>query len=138
MDNVDNCVRFAMLTSYNSFTNMANKKHPVIHFEIGCHDGGKTRDFFAGLFDWEISAPADGLTINTGGGISGHIVELAPEWGNYVTVYVEVDDLQAYLDKAVALGGKMLVPPVDVPGQGSFAWFAAPEGNIIGLWKPIA
>lgn len=116
---------------------MANKSNPVIHFEIGCHDGGKTRDFFAGLFDWDISSPAEGLMIDTEG-LGGHIVELAPEWGNYVTVYVEVDDLQAYLDKAVALGGKTLVPPVEVPGQGSFAWFSAPEGNIIGLWKPAA
>ena len=32
--------------------------------------------------------------------------------------------------------GKTLVPPVTLPGQGSFAWLAAPEGNIIGIWKP--
>jgi hypothetical protein len=23
-----------------------------------------------------------------------------------------------------------------LPGQGNFAWLAAPEGNIIGTWKP--
>ena len=45
-------------------------------------------------------------------------------------------DLEAYLQKANELGGKTLVPPVEVPGQGSFAWLAAPEGNIIGIWKP--
>ena len=112
------------------------KKNPVIHFEIGCHDGGKTRDFFSNLFDWDISGPEEGLTIDTGSGLSGHMVELAPEWGNYVTVYVEVENLEAYLEKANELGGKTLVPPVEVPGQGSFAWLAAPEGNIIGLWKP--
>ncbi|MEM8995319.1 MAG: VOC family protein [Acidobacteriota bacterium] len=113
------------------------KKNPVIHFEIGCRDGGEAREFFAELFDWEIAGPEAGLTIPAGeGGIGGHLVELAPEWGQYVTVYVEVDDLEAYLQKAGELGGKTLVPPVEVPGQGSFAWFAAPEGNIIGLWKP--
>jgi predicted enzyme related to lactoylglutathione lyase len=52
-----------------------------------------------------------------------------------VTVYVEVDDLPAYLAKAEALGGKTLVPPVELP-IGSFAWMADPDGNIIGLWKP--
>ncbi len=114
------------------------KPHPVVHFEIGCRDGDKTREFFSELFDWNISGRDAGMMIDTGdaGSISGHIVELAPEWGNYVTVYVQVDDLEAYLRKATELGGKTLVPPVELPGQGSFAWLAAPEGNIIGIWKP--
>jgi uncharacterized protein len=27
------------------------------------------------------------------------------------------------------------VPPVAIP-TGTFAWFADPEGNVVGLWKP--
>ena len=113
-------------------------KHPVVHFEIGCDNGNKTREFFTQLFGWEISDADSGMMINTGvsGNIGGHIVELAKEWGTYVTVYVEVEDLEAYLQKAVELGGKSLVPPVTLPGQGAFAWLAAPEGHIIGIWKP--
>jgi predicted enzyme related to lactoylglutathione lyase len=78
--------------------------------------------------------------INTGSkeGIQGHITALGHEPHNYVTVYVEVDDLQAYLDKASLLGGKTLVPPVEIPGQGSFAWLADLDGNIIGLWKSMS
>ena len=38
-------------------------------------------------------------------------------------------------DKAGKLGGKTLVPPVEIP-TGTFAWFADPDGNTIGLWKP--
>jgi uncharacterized protein len=45
-----------------------------------------------------------------------------------------VDDVQAALDKAVELGGKKLVGPVKIP-NGTFAWFADPEGNMIGLLK---
>lgn len=113
------------------------KHHPVVHFEIGCHSGDRTRDFFAKLFNWDISGADAGMMIHTGdpANIGGHIAELAPEWGTYVTVYVEVEDLEAYLKKAIDLGGKTLVPPVTLPGQGSFAWLAAPEGNIIGIWK---
>ena len=48
--------------------------------------------------------------------------------------YVEVEDVKEYLDKAVTLGGKVLVPPVKIP-TGTFAWFADPEGNMIGLLK---
>jgi len=50
-------------------------------------------------------------------------------------VYVQVDDLPAYLKKAESLGGKTLVPPVEIPA-GTFAWFTDPDGNAIGLWKP--
>ena len=111
---------------------------PVIHFEIGCKDGDATRHFFKELFDWEIAGRDEGMEIPAGpGGISGHIVELAPEWGHYVTVYIEVDDLELYLQKATDLGGKTLVPPVDVPGKGAFAWLASPEGNVVGIWKPL-
>lgn len=55
---------------------------------------------------------------------------------NYVTIYVQVNDLHAYLTDAGKIGGKTLVPPTEVPGMGSFAWLADPDGNIIGLWKP--
>jgi predicted enzyme related to lactoylglutathione lyase len=45
--------------------------------------------------------------------------------------------VQAYLDKANSLGGKALVPPIDIP-TGTFAWFADLEGNTIGLFKPAS
>ena len=112
--------------------------HPVVHFEIGCHDSGQTGEFFSSLFGWEISASGAGMGINTGAAdhLSGHISELGDEWGTYVTVYIEVEDLQKYLTTAEELGGKTLVPPVTLPGQGSFAWLGSPEGHIIGIWKP--
>jgi predicted enzyme related to lactoylglutathione lyase len=48
---------------------------------------------------------------------------------------VEVDALEAYLQRAIDRGGKVLVPPVALP-HGSFAWFADPDDNILGLWRP--
>jgi len=49
--------------------------------------------------------------------------------------YVNVEDVQAALDRAVELGGKTLVGPITIPA-GTFAWFADPDGNTIGLLKP--
>ncbi len=111
-------------------------KNPIVYFEIGSSDGHKAKKFFSELFDWNITTVGSEQMIDAGEGISGHIAELAPEWGNYITIYVQVDDLDKHLAKVVELGGKVLVKPVQVPGQGSFAWFASPEGNIMGLWKP--
>ncbi|MEM8548764.1 MAG: VOC family protein [Pseudomonadota bacterium] len=114
---------------------MAN--NPVAFFEIGCKDGGAASEFFSELFGWQIGAPSPAREIATGGAadLPGHLMELAEEWGTYVTVYVQVDHLETYLAKVEALGGRTLVPPVELPGGGRFAWFAAPEGNVLGLWQ---
>src|SRR5262247_1141812 len=122
----------------NSQTGKEKKKmgKPVVHFEIGCRDTAKTQAFYSQLFDWDITQAGPAANINTGAeGINGHITALGHEPHNYVTVYVQVDDLQAYLDKATALGGKTLVKPVPIP-TGKFAWLADPDGNIIGLLQP--
>ena len=79
--------------------------------------------------------PATMIDAAGGTGIPGHITALGHEPHNYTIFYVEVDDVQAYLDKAVSLSGKMLVPPVPIP-TGTFAWMQDPEGNTVGLWKP--
>ncbi len=110
---------------------------PVVHFEIGCRNQKTTSDFYAKLFDWKMAemGPATMIDTGAGSGIPGHITALGHEPHNYTIFYVEVDDVQAYLDKATALGGKMLVPPVPIP-TGIFAWMQDPEGNMVGLWKP--
>jgi uncharacterized protein len=112
---------------------------PVVHFEIGCRDSAATQDFYSKLFDWQIQPMGPAGMIQTGGtgGIQGHISSLGHEPHNYVTVYVQVDDIEAYLAKAEGLGGKKIVGPVKIP-TGSFAWMSDPEGNVIGLFKPTA
>ncbi len=52
-----------------------------------------------------------------------------------VTFYAQVDDLQAYLDKAERLGGKAVLPPMEIPETVTLAMFSDPEGNLIGLIK---
>jgi uncharacterized protein len=123
--------------SSNAPKEKAKMGRPVIHFEIGCRDSAKTQAFYRDLFDWQITQAGPAAVIETGGGagIDGHITALGHEPHNYVTVYVQVDDLQSYLNKAAALGGKTLVPPVPIP-TGKFAWLADPEGNLIGLLQP--
>lgn len=110
---------------------------PVIHFEIGCRDRAKTGDFYAKLFGWQITAAGPASVIQTGSsqGIQGHITALGHEPEHYTTFYVDVEDVQASLDQAVAMGGKKLVGPIAIP-TGTFAWFADPDGNMVGLIKP--
>ena len=110
---------------------------PVVFFEIGCTDNARTVEFFSKLFDWQITPSGPSAMVSTGAatGIQGHIVSLGHEPHHYTTFYVEVDDVNGYLEKAQALGGKTVVPPVEIP-TGTFAWLADPDGSVVGLWKP--
>lgn len=111
---------------------------PVIHFEIGCRDSQKTQEFYSKLFDWKITAMGSAAMVAPEtGGIGGHMTSLGHEPYHYTIFYVDVDDVAGYLKKAETLGGKTLVPPVDIP-TGTFAWMRDPEGNTVGLWKAKA
>jgi len=114
--------------------------NPVVHFEISGRNGTALSEFYGKLFDWSIQhepgmnywmVPAQGEG-SIGGGIAQPDHTETP---NRVTIYVQVDDLQAYLDKAEALGGRTNVPPTGIPGVGEFAMLTDPEGNCIGLFK---
>ena len=110
--------------------------NPVVHFEIGCRGRAETQAFFSKLFDWQMLEAGPATMINTGGPVTGHITALGHEPYHYTIFYVQVDDVQAHLDKATSLGGKMLVPPINIP-TGTFAWFADLQGNTIGLFQPL-
>ncbi|MBS1873249.1 MAG: VOC family protein [Acidobacteria bacterium] len=113
--------------------------HPVVFFEIGCRDRAKSAKFFGDLFGWGMQANGPATTIETASrqGIQGHINSLGHDPQNYTMFYVQVEDVKAYLDRAVELGGKVLVPPIKIP-TGTFAWFSDIDGNLIGLLKPKA
>jgi len=113
--------------------------NPIVHFEIIGGDGKKLQEFYAGLFDWKVEANNEwnyGMvdTATDGAGIAGGIAG-AMDGKSRVTVYAQVPDLQASLDKAVALGGTVLMPPTEIPGVVTMAMLADPEGNTMGLIK---
>lgn len=115
---------------------MAN---PVVHWEIGgARDAKRLGDFYGRLFGWNINSdnPHGYHVVDTGGGgINGGIMQACEGQPSYVAFYVQVDDLQAYLDKAVGLGAKALIPPTPIQGVGAFAMFLDPEGHCVGLFK---
>ena len=81
--------------------------------------------------------PARMIQTGSAQGIQGHITALGHEPYHYTIFYVQVDNIEESLKTAESLGGKTLVPKVDIP-NGSFAWFSDPDGNTVGLWKPSA
>jgi len=111
--------------------------HPVTHFEVLGGDAGALQKFYRDAFDWSIDAnnPMNYGMVSPGtGGISGGVGP-SMDGASMVTFYIEVDDLQAALDHIAELGGKTVMPPMDVPDGPTIAMFSDPAGNKIGLLK---
>ncbi len=112
---------------------------PVVHFEIGVSNRQRGKKFYEELFGWRTQEvdghnytlihPANEKSI--GGGLWQ-----PPSAEAYLTIYVQVDDLQQYVDKAAELGAKVVLPPTPIEGIGASAAFRDPDGNLIGLFCP--
>ena len=111
--------------------------YPVVHFEIMGTDAEKLQGFYRDLFEWEIDAnnPMNyGLVKAEEGGIGGGVGS-TPQGNTIVTIYAAAPDPQAVLDKAVQLGGQVVMPVTEIPDMVTFALFADPEGNVVGIVK---
>jgi predicted enzyme related to lactoylglutathione lyase len=112
---------------------------PVVHFEVIGTDATQLHRFYRELFDWPIQAMPEmgyGLVDKAATGtIGGGIGHSEDPQARGVVIYVEVDDLQAYLDRAERLGGKTIIPVTEIPNTVTFAQFVDPQGNRIGLVK---
>jgi predicted enzyme related to lactoylglutathione lyase len=110
--------------------------NPVVHFELAGSDPKALQQFYTSLFGWSINDdnPVNyGLVDTQAGGINGGIESEAR--GPATTIYVAVDDLQAYLDKIEQAGGKTVTPVTEIPNMVTYATFTDPEGNVMGLVK---
>jgi predicted enzyme related to lactoylglutathione lyase len=113
--------------------------NPVTWFEIIGTDAITLQKFYADVFGWKLSPPVPemgnySMLDNEGRGIGGGIGE-AMGGPSRVTIYVEVDDPDAYLNKVTKAGGQTLMPVTNVTEGVTIAMFSDPEGHIIGLLK---
>ena len=114
----------------------------VVHFEIPANNPEKTGKFYTDLFDWKMqnSGMAEMeywfFATGDGPGIDGAIMKrMDPKqpWMNYV----QVDSIDAAIEKAKKLGGNVALPKTPIPGMGAYAAVTDPEGNIVGLWEVV-
>lgn len=117
-------------------------KHPVVHFELNAADASALNTFYSALFGWHVeSMPEMGYEMvdpHAGGGIGGGFAK-TDDAQQAVVFYVAADDLKATLAKAESLGAKTVVPITEIPNVVTFAQFADPSGNIVGLvWNDPA
>ncbi len=114
-------------------------KNSVCHYEWSSTNLDKTKKFLHGLFGWDMKQydknylmfqPPDG----PGGGIM-KVEKVVPGKSPYI--YIEVDNIEPYIEKAKKLGGGVDTPKREIPGMGWFAHIMDHDKNIYGLFEPM-
>ena len=120
------------------------KQGDFTHFEIPADDPDRAKAFYSGLFEWRFSDPIPGfdgyhLFITPVGpeGMGGAIGKRGENAPEKLRTYVHVDSVDASLRKVTELGGTIVEPKADVPGQGWYGVFRDTEGNEIAVWESL-
>jgi hypothetical protein len=110
------------------------------HVELNTDDPGKAKEFYGALFNWKFQDMPMGPHVYTGldtGGKPGGGIQKKPmpEAPTQWLTYVHVENVTATLEKAVKLGGTVVVPRTEIPNMGHFGILVDPTGAPMGLWE---
>jgi predicted enzyme related to lactoylglutathione lyase len=108
--------------------------------ELLTRDTAAAAKFYTALFGWKTKV-TEGAGFpythwqNDGADIGG-MMAIMKEWGpmppNWVN-YVQVQNCDETAAKATSLGGKVCMPPTDIPNTGRFAMVQDPQGAMLSL-----
>lgn len=116
-------------------------KRNIVHIEIPAADPAKAGKFYQDLFGWKIEAIPDmNYTMwDAGEGSAGGFNQLSNEVKpGDVLIYVNSDDIEADLKKAVKLGAQIVREKAEIPNTGWYGMFKDPTGNTIALYTSIS
>jgi predicted enzyme related to lactoylglutathione lyase len=110
---------------------------PVVHWEIGTADTETLRRFYGEAFGWKMHVVQPGaytmIASKGESGLGGGFADTRGGFPDYVTVYVEVDDILAVMDRAPACGGKKLMGPFQASETLTVGFVTDPAETMIGL-----
>jgi len=113
--------------------------NPVLQFQILSKNPDETAKFYSDLFDWKVDAsnPVGYRKINTGSseGIQGGIWPAPPQALNFVQLFAGVDNVSAFVQKAVTLGAQQNIPPTTLPDGDEMAVLLDPHGISFAVWR---
>jgi len=114
--------------------------NPVVQWQIVAKEPDLVARFYATLFGWTVNTSnALGyrmLETGSARGIAGGVWPSPPEGHNLVQLFVEVDDIDAFITKASALGASVIVPKSELPDGDALAIVLDPAGLSFGLYRP--
>ena len=120
-------------------------QNPFVWQELVTPDQNASGTFFCKLLGWSLNKVDAGefgtysLFQKKGQDIAGMMNPTpdTPGEGSYWHSYIEVEDTDKCAEQAVELGGKVIVPPHDVPGVGRICAVSDPTGAVAHLMQPV-
>ena len=129
----------------------------VTHFEIPAEDKAASKEFYAGVFGWQIMD----VPVQMDGGTGSYTVattvatdptsQLPTEPGaingairdrqggiTAPVIVISVGSVDEHLKKVTAAGGSVVEGKREITGMGYYAYVTDPAGNVIGLWQDAA
>ncbi|MGO4343028.1 VOC family protein [Pedococcus sp. 2YAF34] len=118
----------------------------VVHFELPFDDEARAKAFYGDLFGWQMQDVPDMAytLVTTGpsgdrgatepGFVNGGMGQRGAPLGQPVVV-IDVDDIDRTLAQVQERGGSVVREKMSVGPMGWNAYFADPEGTVVGLWQ---
>jgi len=118
------------------------QKNPVVFWELACHDMEKTVEFFKEVFEWkiefsdrlgfyiipEISPPNEAL--------DGAVFTLKRAKLPFLTVFIQVEDIEAKAKLITEKGGFIVDKPSEIPSGSKICLFNEPSGVTFAMLEP--
>ncbi len=122
---------------------MSNDLGRFVWYDLNTKDPVQAQGFYKELLGWHVKPIEMGPEIGTyhmihvgENGVGGFApmppdTPAPPHW----MAYVSVDDVDAACERALAAGGKVAMPAMDIPNVGRFAVVMDPTGGVIAPFK---
>jgi len=104
--------------------------------ELLTNDTAAAEEFYTQLFGWKAKVSPEYTEFSVGATPDAGMMKLDPKWGDvppHWMPYFQVNDCDATAAKATADGGRIHVPPSDIPNVGRFAMLADPQGATLAV-----
>ena len=127
------------------------KRDPVVHFEMPYENKKRLIRFYSEAFGWQMQDLGDEMgqyvtaatteidenrMIQRPGVINGGFYPKTRDGPLCPSVVIAVENLTDAMQKVTTAGGKLLGPPMEIPGIGRYVSFTDSEGNRVGLLQP--
>lgn len=113
--------------------------------DLTVEDAARVRDFYKDVVGWTatevdmggyhdfcMNQPEDAKTVAGVCHARGSNASLPPQW----LLYITVQDVDASIERCVALGGQVIAPARDYGGAGRYAVLRDPAGAAFAVFEP--
>jgi predicted enzyme related to lactoylglutathione lyase len=124
-------------TKSHAGVGVRNQNNTLCWNELQARDVDAAKKFYAPLFDWRLKESPEYTEFHIGENAIGGMLpsQAPPEVPSYWLPYFAVEDCDASAARAQSLGGRLVVPPMDVPNVGRFAVVFDPQGASFAIIK---